>query len=199
MAEAKTGTKKRGPGRPKKKPGSRKDPYTMTLKAQQVRGVAPLNPEEAEYNSRVIAHAMEVMTISAHDGKRKTEADLPAMKEAFIKYLQICDKNAVKPGNQGAAAAMGVDYWTLNYWSHGNRGEVFQQFAKAVFQALSVIREDLVADGKIHPIVGIFWQRNYDGLRNDTEQVQNNMGQEDQGEYNSVDDIKKRYGELLKE
>jgi hypothetical protein len=86
-------------------------------------------------------------------------------------------------------------------WSRGSRGEVFQRFAKSILQALSVIREDLVADGKIHPIVGIFWQRNYDGLRNDTEQVQNNTAIDDgQGdEFSSVSEIKKRYGDLLKE
>jgi hypothetical protein len=199
---------RRKPGRPKGVKNSpngpkekRKNPYTMTLKAQQRLGVAPMNPEEKEYNSRVIAHAMEVMSISARTEGVKQESDIPAMQEAFIKYLQICEKNGVKPGNQGASAAIGIEYITLYMWSRGSRGEVFQRFAKSILQALSVIREDLVADGKIHPIVGIFWQRNYDGLRNDTEQVQNNTAIDDgQGdEFSSVSEIKKRYGDLLKE
>ena len=195
MAEA----KKRGRGRPRKKPGAKKSPYTMSLKVQENLGVAPMNPEQKEYNSRVIAHAMEVMAISVRDGKPKQESDIPVMQEAFIKYLQICEKNGIKPGTQGASAAIGVDYVTLYKWSTGSRGEAFQLFGKSVTQALSVIREDFMADGKVHPIVGIFWQRNYDGLRNDTEQVQNNTEQEDDNAFSSVSEIKKRYGDLLKE
>ncbi|CAJ0600759.1 unnamed protein product [Cylicocyclus nassatus] len=33
------------------------------------------------------------------------------------------------------------------------------------------LREGLMADGKVNPVTGIFWQKNYDGLRDQQEVV----------------------------
>ena len=36
---------------------------------------------------------------------------------------------------------------------------------------MSQIREQLMSDGKINPVTGIFWQKNWDGLKDQQEVV----------------------------
>ena len=47
-----------------------------------------------------------------------------------------------------------------------------REFCIQVKKTCAMFRESLVKDGKLNPVIGIFWQRNFDGLRNDTEVVQ---------------------------
>lgn len=36
---------------------------------------------------------------------------------------------------------------------------------------MSQIREQLMADGKVNAVAGIFWQKNYDGLKDQQEVI----------------------------
>lgn len=44
-------------------------------------------------------------------------------------------------------------------------------FIKKVRQFCGVFREGLMQDGKVNPVTGIFWQKNYDGMKDQTEMV----------------------------
>ena len=55
----------------------------------------------------------------------------------------------------------------------------------------------MVSDSKINPVIGIFWQRNFDGLRNDTEQVQANQEQDD--DFATAKSYKEKYKNLIGE
>ena len=35
----------------------------------------------------------------------------------------------------------------------------------------SAYREGLMADGKVNPVTGIFWQKNYDGMKDQSEVI----------------------------
>ena len=187
-------------GRKPKKPGDPKSPYTPSIKTMERDGIKPFDGEEREYNSRLIRHSLETMQLAPKLGhvNRRVE-DLPILQDCLLKYIELCDKNGIKPGVMGACAAMGVDYSLIYRWRGGGMGEEFKTFAEVVLRLMAEIREGLISDGKLHPVIGIFWQRNFDGLRNDTEQVQNAQQADDRGGYETVSEIKKRYGELLKE
>lgn len=184
---------KRKTGRPK----GRKSGYTMTEKALSQRRENVCLPvakteEEFDYNSRLIAHAMKVQEIAANADKN----DILSLKSCFIAYLQLCQQDGFSVGNIGAYAAMGMS--NTEFQGMSRRADpAYRDFCKWVKQTCGLFRESRVADGKLNPVIGIFWQRNYDGLRNDTEQMQAVQEQEDEYSQFGGDSYKDRYRNLI--
>ena len=172
---------------------TRVDEHMLTVKGIEQRDVKPFDGEGAEYNRRLIRHALEVHQLSVGVDKK----DANSLMNAFICYLQLCDKNGIKAGTMGASSAMGVTHMTIDNWTKDHRPE-FQELGVTIKSVLANVREGLVADGKLNPVIGIFWQRNFDRLRNDTEQVQNVQDTNDDST-ETFADIKRRYADLLKE
>ena len=74
--------------------------------------------------------------------------------------------------NQGAYLAIGVSKddvynWTVRSSTNPERCE----FIKKVQKICAFYRESLMASGKLNPVVGIFWQKNYDGFKDQQEVV----------------------------
>jgi hypothetical protein len=90
---------------------------------------------------------------------------------------------------------MGFDNNTFGAFSRKDDPEI-REFCQWVRKTCAMFRENLVADSKINPVIGIFWQRNYDGLRNDTEQVQAMQEQEDES-YGNSGSYKDKYKKLI--
>jgi hypothetical protein len=183
-------------GRPLKKAGDPKSPYTITKKYAETHNLAPMDGEEAEFNRRTISHALAVASLAPVRGRALGLEDLPALREAFLNYLELCDQNGMRAGMQGASAALGVDYSTVTKWANGIRGKEFQELALTIKQVLATAREEMVATGKLNPVIGIFWQRNYDGLRNDTEQVQSAQALEEES-FDRNGSYKDKYKKLI--
>lgn len=191
------GKAKRGRGRPK---GATSD-YTMTVKAMDSRGIKPLDGEAAEYNRRLIEHGLGCSAIALAHGGFSPKKPVEVYKECLREYFELCGKNGIRPGYIAACTAMGINYNTMNTWARTRTTEPeLRQFALTVTETFSAMREGQIQEGKLHPLIGIFWQRNYDGLRNDTEQVQNAREMEDsEDQTETISEIKQRYGDLLKE
>ena len=194
MASGNTGTAKRGRGRPK---GS-KSGYTMTENAlaQRRENTAikyARNDEEREYNARLIDHAMRVNEIATHADRN----DLNTLKSCFVAYLQLCKEDGFNVSNLSAYAAMGFPSAAhFERFLQKDNPEI-KAFAASVKQTCAMLREIMVADNKLNPVIGIFWQRNFDGLRNDTEQVQSASEQED--DFTAAKSYKERYKNLIGE
>jgi len=202
---------KKGRGRPagsknkpkEKKPGRKKgqkSSYTVSEKALAQRQLNVLHhtttkvavtEEGKAYNARLIEHIMRVNEIATHADRN----DLLSLKSCFIAYLQLCQEDGFSVSNLSAYASMGFP-------SHSH----FEMFAKKddperrafcafVKQTCSMFRESMVSDSKVNPVIGIFWQRNFDGLRNDTEQVQN--AQENEDDFAVAKSYKEKYKNLI--
>lgn len=173
--------------------------YTLSAAAQKQREVAAQQtaypvaktPEELAENASRIEHIMKVAEIASHADRK----DLLSLKSCFIEYLKLCQQDGQSVGNLGAYSAMGFgSAGDFSAWARSDDPErrAFVQFIKS---CCAQFREGLISDGRLHPVVGIFWQRNFDGLRNDTEQVQSLQAQEDvASESNSY---RKRYANLI--
>lgn len=199
--ESGTGTQKKKTGRPK----GRKSGYTATekaliqrreaaVKAARAREGLDLSPEDAEYNRRHIQHVLRIHEIATHADRK----DPASLRACFLNYVALCAEDGFKVGNMGAVTAMGVDIQTLAAWQRSSVPEL-RDLAKFVKSTCSLFRETLVADGKVNPVIGIFWQRNYDGLRNDTEQVQQVQPESREEDGMTADDYRKKYGDLIGE
>lgn len=194
MASSNTGTAKRGRGRPK---GS-KSSYTMTENALAQRRENSAtkyarNDEEREYNARLIDHVMRVNEIATHADKN----DLSTLKSCFIAYLHLCQEDGFNISNIAAYASMGFPSAAhFERFLQKDNPEI-KAFAASVKQTCAMFRETLVADSKLNPVIGIFWQRNFDGLRNDTEQVQ--AAQEQEDDFTAAKSYKEKYKNLIGE
>ena len=172
--------KKRPPGRPHGGSSS----YTLSDKALAQRqnnmmnsnGTRlPVTEEGREYNARLISHIMKVNEIAINADRN----DLNTLKSCFIAYLQLCQADGFNVSNLAAYASMGFrNYNAFDRFSSKDDPDI-QAFCTFVKSTCAMVRENKIADSKINPVIGIFWQRNFDGLRNDTEQVQNNREDDD--------------------
>lgn len=98
--------------------------------------------------------------------------DVEEMKRRFYRYLDLCAEYDQKIGNKAAYMAMGLN--DNQVWEFINRRQSNPEranFLKKVKEFCANYREGLMEDGKINPVVGIFWQKNYDGMKDQSEVV----------------------------
>ena len=153
----------------------------------------PKTPEDFDYNNRLIQHIMEINELSTHADR----SDLLSLKSCFVGYLQLCQKNGFSVTNLAAYSAMGFDFYGFANFAKSDDPEV-REFCVQVKKTCAMFRESLVKDGKLNPVIGIFWQRNYDGLRNDTEVVQTAL-EMDESYISGSKGYKQKYKNLIGE
>jgi hypothetical protein len=118
-------------------------------------------------NSRYIAFIAELNSWPTVNNK-----DIPAMEQRLAEYLELCQKYGIKVGNQSCYFALNIDKDDVYNWTHGlSRSAEFGDFIKKVQKICAMYRENLMQDGQINPVTGIFWQKNYDGLKDQQEVV----------------------------
>ena len=199
MENGDTGTVKKR-GRPKGSKDKKKRGYTASEKtlAQRQTNVlrnmttkVAVTEEGKAYNARLIEHIMRVNEIASHANRD----DLLSLKSCFIAYLQLCQEDGFSVNNMSAYAAMGFPTTAhFDYFAKKDDPEI-RAFCGFVKQTCTMFRNESIADNKINPVIGIFWQRNFDGLRNDTEQVQNAREEED--DFTVAKSYKEKYKNLI--
>lgn len=102
--------------------------------------------------------------------------DPKQVADRVTKYFNYCIDNEIRPGNLGLYNALGIDKRRVSEITNGSGyGNKFNpeslDVIKKSLMILSSIRENLMSDGKINPITGIFWQKNWDGLQDKQEVV----------------------------
>ena len=146
-------------------------------------------------NTKYIAHTLEVQQI----GIGSNLNDLEDLKGRFIRYLEVCAKNDMKLGNMAAYCAMGITKDTAYDWEHGrSKGAEFKAFIRFVKSVIAAYRETAISEGKINPVVGIFWQKSFDGLNEMTEVEASNQ-LEGVTEHMTAEQIADKYQDLLPE
>lgn len=147
------------------------------------------NPSVPEgYNTKMARFVLEVMPTEPLDPN-----DVEEMKRRFRHYLDKCAEYDVKIGNQGAYAAIGIDKDIAWEWvNRSSANPARSGFVKSVQKFCAFCRENLMSDGKVNPVVGIFWQKNYDGLK-DQQEVVLTPNQSPLGAQKDAEELKKRY------
>ena len=93
--------------------------------------------------------------------------NIDTLYSCLHRYLQYCFENNIKFGNMSAYAACGIDKQTVWAWESGSKRKNdprYAEFARYVRQVCAEYREMLMSEGKLNPVTGIWWQKNYDGL-----------------------------------
>ena len=186
-------------GRPKKNYNLTEAGRTeRSLRMKKENGTLPaVTEEEFDYNKRLIEYSLAVQ-----ENAKTADINNPeTLRDCFLNYLQLCIASGFRVGNLGACTAMRIDNHTLLDWRDRRRranDPRYKELADLVSSTCSLSREQLISESKINPVIGIFWQRNYDGLRNDTEQQQT-IADNDQTDYQTAQDYRKKYGRLIGE
>jgi len=156
----------RTPGQKDTKPRKKAEPGNRPSdKSPIIQGHDP--NLEVGYNTRRIQFMQAILPTEPLDPN-----DLEEMERRFERYLRLCAEWDMKIGNQAAYAAIGIDKGTAWDWENRNLGNPARSvFIKKVRQFCAMYREGLMEDGKVNPVTGIFWQKNYDGMRDQQEVV----------------------------
>ena len=148
-------------------------------------------------NTRYITHIQAIMEIA----QGVDTHDIESLKERFVRYLELCARTDMKVGNLAAYAAMGITKADVFDWEHGRGRRTqpeFKAFAIFVKSVIAAYRESAIQNGEINPIVGIFWQKSFDGLNEMTE-VEASNATESATEQLDAQQIAEKYQDLLPE
>lgn len=165
---------------PKKRgrPKGRKDSYKRAEK---------LPDDKKQYNADSLSFLMKVVPYEAYKAHK---ASVPELKERFKKYIEECIKSGVKPSNLQAYSALGITKMTIYNWEHG-KDEELKEFASYIKRFFAAYREKMMIDGEVNMIAGIFWQKNYDGLKDQQEHVITTVNP--MGESQNENELAKKY------
>ena len=146
------------------------------------------NPDLPEgYNTRRIRFMQAILPTEPLD-----RDDVEEMERRFAFYLEMCAQWDMKVGNMAAYAAIGIDKADA-YESNRNLGNHARTaFIKKVQKVCAMYREGLMEDGKVNPVTGIFWQKNYDGMK-DQQEVVLTPNTSPLGEQKDAEALKQKY------
>ena len=95
------------------------------------------------------------------------------VKEAIYSYLLDCEQAGKRPANMGLYRALDLTRQDVNNLLSGKlKNRVSPECLDILKKALSMLseyREQLAIQGKLNPVTLIFWQKNYDGLADQTQ------------------------------
>jgi hypothetical protein len=123
-------------------------------------GVAPISKNE---NEALILNALDVFHSTPPDLD-----DPEAVAQAIDKYFKSCIDRGVRPGNMGLYGVLGLSRQDVNNAINGyskRLGSATIDTIKKACTAMSTYRESLGSSGKLNPVTLIFWQKNFDGLK----------------------------------
>lgn len=123
-------------------------------------------PVEAGSKGALVAHIMQTMEIA----KQTDREDIDSLRLALQKYLALCARTNVNVTNTGLYGALGLSQETISQWASGKARSAdprYREFALLVRKLCAQYRELAASEGKISPVLTIWWQKNYDGFRDD--------------------------------
>lgn len=118
-------------------------------------------------NSKIMNHNMELFLLPDVDLKNPEE-----VQNRVVDYFKICAKNDMKPSVAGLSLAFNVSRTTLWNWVNQKNNAVADiNPLKRAYNLLAAEMEDMMQNGKINPVAGIFLMKNNHGYADKTEVV----------------------------
>ena len=115
------------------------------------------------------------------------------------RYIRLCRDFDMNLTNTGAYQACGITRRIVDGWANGTRrakSPEYKKFAQFIRDVCSEYREILMAEGKINPVTGIWWQKNYDGFSDQPPVI---AGAATDEEALSAEEVREKYAGLPEE
>lgn len=138
----------------------------QVVKKKRERKDQQLQVEDGD-NAKIMNHNMELFLLPDVDIKNEEQVN-----NRIIDYFKICAKNDMKPSVAGLALAFNVSRSTLWNWvTQKNKAFPYVDTLKKAYNLLAAEMEDMMQNGKINPVAGIFLMKNNHGYADKTEVV----------------------------
>lgn len=114
-------------------------------------------------NAAIVAHVIATRQIAAHADKNDPESLMRCLEQ----YLAMCMEQNIKLSNMACYAACGVDRNDISNWANGRTRKNdprYKEFALLVKSICGQYRENSMQEGTLNPVVGIWHQKQYDGM-----------------------------------
>lgn len=182
---------------------------------QATRKMVPVLPEEQDYRfmsleqiadhinqygegqtiRKITAFQMAVVNISLGSNIK----DVNDLRKRFYTYCSLAEACNMRIGNMNAYNAMGIDMETARNWRLGKSGSTAErrQLIQEVDAVCSGTREMLAGSQQINPVLAIFWQKNYDGLRDVQDHVVS--AGDPLGDRQTPEQIQEKYQDIIEE
>lgn len=115
-------------------------------------------------NAAVVASVLAVREIA----KQANINDPQSLMKCLQQYLYFCMENNVRITNMAAYAACGVSSMDLTNWESGRTRKNdprYKEFAQFLRSVCAQYREQAMSENILNPVIGIWWQKQYDGMR----------------------------------
>lgn len=125
--------------------------------------------------------------------KTSDNRDVDSMWGAFEALVSLCSATGLPISNKTAYTALGITDNVAINWANDGKGSTPEKkkLIQHVRQVCATNREMMAAMGKLNPVLTIFWQKNYDGLKDQQEHVVNTG--DPLGERQSAEQIAEKY------
>lgn len=122
-----------------------------------------LSIDESDRVRRVNYFNLACMAIRKHSNTKSVQT----MRECFDAYATLCGLTGMPMGNVAAYFCIGINKVTADMWLIGKRGSTPERvdLIQEVKNACAMNREAMASSGLLNPILTIFWQKNFDGMR----------------------------------
>lgn len=123
--------------------------------------------------------------------------DIDSLYDCLKMYLQHCMEDNIKVTNAGAYAACGLSKNLVHDWCAGRTradDTRYKEFATTLKNVCSEYREIAMASGSVNPIVGIWWQKVYEGYRDNEDVREENYDM--LGDSGNASEISDKYDDM---
>lgn len=140
-------------------------------------------------------YANFVLAIAAI-GRGADKNDVNDLRMRFYAYVELAAQTNNKLSNMNAYMSMGLTATKVSQlMQHGTQEQ--KDLLEEVKMICGGYRESLMSDGQLTPSTGMFWQKNYDGLRDATEHIV--VPGDPLGEMRSKREIQEKYADIIME
>lgn len=114
-------------------------------------------------NAAIVAHVIATRQIAA-----KADINDPvSLYNCLEEYLKLCIEQNIKITNMAAYAACGVSGTDVLNWENGRtraNDKRYKEFATFLRSVCAQYREQAMVENIINPVIGIWHQKQYDGM-----------------------------------
>ena len=159
---------------------------TVAEMAQKINSISI----ERNSNARYANFTLAVAAI----GRGADHNNIDDLRLRFYTYLELTQLTNMKISNMTAYLSIGMTQNKASYLIQ-NGTEPMKDLLTEIQAVCAGYREMVTADGKLNPVTSIFWQKNYDGMKD--KQEQEIMIKDPLGELKSKEDIQKKYADII--
>lgn len=145
---------------------------------------------ERNSNARYANFTLAVAAI----GRGANHANVDDLRLRFYTYLELSQLTNMKISNMTALLSIGMTF-NKAAWQAANGPEPLRDLLTEIQAVCAGYREMVTADGKLNPVTSIFWQKNYDDMKDRREQEI--MVKDPLGEVKTKEEIQKKYADII--